>query len=763
MEAPYGTWESPITSKAITAGSVKLGGGLFVVRNPKTITTATHHEEDEDEDVSLLWLEGRPQEGGRNVLCRYVKGNDDDHHDDPPDHRVDVSPMGVNIRTRVHEYGGGSVVIANNGRIFVSEFDTQELCELQQKKKKKTTKEKTEDDNDDEWHLVPLMKKKDSPPPGQYRYADGVYHDGFIYTVREDHGEDGKAFPKDVQNTICAVEVDTGGHTTVMASGNDFYAAPRVFGTGSRHDDDNNEEKDPPPRVLAAYVTWNHPNMPWDATELRVMVVQRKSPSGSGGGGNEEAIVEVVEDVVIAGGVEGDDSIMQPLWHPISGDLYYLSDESGYYNLYRAQKKTTDDDDDGSSSLFHPPTRVWALDKDLGGAAPGWVFGQQGFTFLPDGRLAAVYQKEGASVLVLATVDGVDTITNVQEFGRDDGLPMMFGGLTPAGGGGGELYFMGGSPSTPTSLYQWNYETRGPAKLLICSSTNSSSSRYDEEGLISVPRQIEFQTANNRTAFGYYYAPKNDKYHCTTEPQGPPLLVKAHGGPTACTGTSFNPNIQFWTSRGFAILDVDYGGSTGYGKEYRRRLRRSWGVVDIEDVCHGAQCLVQEGLADGQRLCIDGGSAGGFTTLGALAFTNVFSAGCSLYGVSDLTVLAGDTHKFESRYLDGLVGRYPEEEATYKERSPIESVDQLSCPILLLHGDEDKIVPPNQAELMHAALIKKGIPTCFKLYPGEQHGFRKAEHMEDALDSELAFFGQVFGIHPIPGAIDLDIDNLPNH
>lgn len=227
----------------------------------------------------------------------------------------------------------------------------------------------------------------------------------------------------------------------------------------------------------------------------------------------------------------------------------------------------------------------------------------------------------------------------------------------------------------------------------------------------------------------------------------------------ACTGTSFNPQIQFWTSRGFAVLDVDYGGSTGYGRAYRRRLRGSWGIVDIDDVCAGANYLVNEGLADTDRLCIDGGSAGGYTTLGALAFRDVFKAGCSLYGIGDLTALAGDTHKFESRYLDGLVGRYPEDESTYKERSPIESVALLNCPILLLQGSEDKVVPPNQAIMMHEALLKKKIPTCLKIYEGEQHGFRKAENIEDALDSELAFYGRVFDID-IPNAVTLNIDNM---
>jgi len=237
--------------------------------------------------------------------------------------------------------------------------------------------------------------------------------------------------------------------------------------------------------------------------------------------------------------------------------------------------------------------------------------------------------------------------------------------------------------------------------------------------------------------------------------------VKAHGGPTACTSASFNPGIQFFTSRGFAVLDVDYGGSTGYGREYRRRLRGNWGIVDIDDVCAGAQYLVEQGLADPKRLAIDGGSAGGYTTLGALAFRDTFTAGCSLYGVADLAALAGDTHKFESRYLDGLVGRYPEDKAIYEERAPIKAVDRLSCPILLLQGDEDKIVPPNQAELMHAALLEKKLPCALKIYEGEQHGFRKAENIEDALNSELFFFSKVFGFQCAGDDIKpFAIDNL---
>jgi len=286
-----------------------------------------------------------------------------------------------------------------------------------------------------------------------------------------------------------------------------------------------------------------------------------------------------------------------------------------------------------------------------------------------------------------------------------------------------------------------------------------SSSASVDGGYVSTPTPVAFP-APLGTSYGFYYPPANAECECSKE-VAPPLLVKAHGGPTACTSTSFNPSIQFWTSRGFAVLDVDYGGSTGYGREYRRRLRKNWGVVDIDDVCAGAEHLVKQGLADPERLCIDGGSAGGYTTLGALAFKKVFSAGCSLYGVADLATLAGDTHKFESRYLDGLVGLYPEEAELYAERAPINHLEGLSCPVLLLQGDEDKVVPPNQAELMHKALLDKGLPCALKMYKGEQHGFRQAANIEDALLSEYYFYSQVFGFECVGDEVmPFPIDNM---
>eukprot|EP00566_Odontella_aurita_P008603 CAMPEP_0113561584 /NCGR_PEP_ID=MMETSP0015_2-20120614/20056_1 /TAXON_ID=2838 /ORGANISM="Odontella" /LENGTH=844 /DNA_ID=CAMNT_0000463393 /DNA_START=37 /DNA_END=2571 /DNA_ORIENTATION=+ /assembly_acc=CAM_ASM_000160 len=708
MDVPYGAWKSPITSKAITAGSVALGSLRVVV-------ASRDNAENSSSSSSLYWLEGRPREGGRYVLCRYSPDDPDRSERDA----VDATPAGSNARTRVHEYGGGGVSFGDDGgddgdgdgSIFYSDFDTQRLMKLNEGSDDEPPEALTPDDDH------------------RYRFADGRAVGETLYAVREDHADPA---PGGARNDIAAVNVDDGTMETV-AAGNDFYGAPRPSPDGTK----------------LAYVTWNHPNMPWDATELRVVdIIGGDGEGSSSSAGNES------EDHALIAGTDGDTSVLQPLWHPLTGDLYYISDESGYYNIYRARRM--DSSGSNSDEEAPPPVNVLPMEFDFGGSSPGWSLGEQGFDFLDDGRIVAAYNRDGATRLVVADVvnDGDGTATDVTEYSGDDGLPMQFDGVVPAGGGNDvdDVYFVGGSPRSPTSVYKWNLSTGGPAVALAC----SSSLKFDES-VISEPRPVEFPTVLG-TAYGYYYPPRNDAYESSSE-SAPPLLVKAHGGPTSCAGTSFNAAVQYWTSRGFAVLDVDYGGSTGYGREYRRRLRGSWGVVDIDDVCAGAQYLVDQGLADGDRLCIDGGSAGGYTTLGALAFRDVFTAGCSLYGIGDLTALAGDTHKFESRYLDGLVGPYPETEELYRRRSPIESVDALSCPILLLQGAEDRVVPPNQAEMMHDALKEKGIPTCLKMYEKEQHGFRIAENIEDALDSELAFFGRVFGID-VPDAVELDIVNM---
>ena len=699
--ARYGAWKSPITAKFITTSGVRLGGLSL------------------DDKDSLFWLEGRPQEGGRNAVVNF-KGMDAVGVSERG--AVDVTPKDVNVRTRVHEYGGGAYTQGPGGGIIYSEFQSQRLYWS-----------KTADDTP-----LCLTPQSDDAPDGRFRFADAcILPSGtHLVCVREDHSPTGDAKAADVVNEVVKVALDGSGEMAVLATGKDFYSNPRVSPDGS----------------TLAYVCWDHPAMPWDATELRVCALEAAEAAAATSGHTRVA------------GEDGDTSVLQPSWHPTSGALYYISDATGFWNLCRAPRM-------GSSGALGEPSPRCAAPVDFGGSSPGWVFGQQGFVFLPDGRCAAQYSDKDTGRSTLLTFEDSDddaaAEASTRRYGQADGLPPQFGSLTPASDGK-TLYFMGGSASEPGGVYQWAIPPAGTppapadasagpevaAKMLAC-----SSSQRLPEGYVSVPSLIEFPTTLG-TAFAYYYAPTNAEFESADE-AAPPLLVKAHGGPTGATSGAFNPAIQFWTSRGFAVLDVDYGGSTGYGREYRRRLCGAWGVVDIDDVCAGAQHLVAQGLADGDRLAIDGGSAGGYTTLGALAFKDVFTAGCSLYGVADLGVLAGDTHKFESRYLDGLVGPYPAMKSVYDERAPINAVDRLSCPILLLQGDEDKIVPPNQAELMHAALLDKGLPCALKMYEGEQHGFRKAENIEDALNSELYFYSRVFGFECAGDDIKpFKIDNL---
>jgi dipeptidyl aminopeptidase/acylaminoacyl peptidase len=318
---------------------------------------------------------------------------------------------------------------------------------------------------------------------------------------------------------------------------------------------------------------------------------------------------------------------------------------------------------------------------------------------------------------------------------------------------GDTVLFLGSSPTQVSALVQLNLAT-GDFSVL-----RQSSELAIDAGYISVPQAIEFPTSNGLTAHAFFYPPANRDFAAPAGEQ-PPLLVKSHGGPTASTGNSLRLPLQYWTSRGFAILDVNYGGSTGYGREYRQRLQGTWGIVDVEDCINGALYLAQKGLVDRDRLCISGGSAGGYTTLCALTFHDAFKAGASYYGVSDLEVLATDTHKFESRYLDGLIGKYPEQKDVYVARSPIHHTDRLSCPVAFFQGLEDKVVPPNQAEMMVEVLSQKGLPVAYVAFEEEQHGFRKAENIKRALDGEFYFYSRVFGYSCADAIEPMEIRNL---
>jgi dipeptidyl aminopeptidase/acylaminoacyl peptidase len=634
--APYGSWKSPITSDLIVAGSLRLG-------------------EIRLEGETVYWSEGRPTEGGRSVVVKRT-----------PDGQItDLTPAPLNVRTRVHEYGGGAFNILD-GALYFSNFADQRL-----------------------YRQVGEGAPEAITPEAPFRYADALWDEmnSRIVCVREDHSGDGH----EPVNQIVAIADD---EIKMLVGGNDFYASPRLSPNGSQ----------------LAWITWNHPNMPWDGTELWVAEVNSDGSLG--------------EAIKVAGGLT--ESIFQPEWSP-DGVLYFISDRTNWWNLYRWQN--------GSIEALCPKAAEFGL--------PQWVFAMTTYGFESAESLICTYTENGTQHLARFH-------TQTLELKEIETPYSSIGGLRVTSG---FAAFIGGSVAQPGAIALLNLATDNTTEI------RRSSDIIINPGYLSIPQVVEFPTEQGLTAYGFYYPPQNQDFSAPPN-ERPPLLVKSHGGPTAATSATFNPGIQYWTSRGIAVLDVNYGGSTGYGRAYRDRLKGQWGVVDVDDCVNGAKYLVAQGWVDGDRLCIDGGSAGGYTTLAALAFRDVFKAGASYYGVSDLTALATDTHKFEARYLDGLIGPYPEEAELYRMRSPINAVDQLSCPVIFFQGDEDKVVPPNQAEMMVKALKAKGLPVAYVLYEGEQHGFRKAENIKRTLDGELYFYAQVFGFELADRVEEVAIVNL---
>ncbi len=434
--------------------------------------------------------------------------------------------------------------------------------------------------------------------------------------------------------------------------------------------------------------------------------------------------------IAVAGGV--DESIFQPEWSP-DGILYFVSDRSNWWNLYRWR-----------GGQAEP---VFTLDAEF--ARPQWRLATPTYGFQSAGRIICTYTQGGfwyAGSIAIKSEDGPGSFTPIP-------IPYSEMGRGEIAIDSGKAVLVAGSPVEPYSLIKLNLST-GNAEVL-----RRSTSVVVDTNILSVPQSIEFPTEKGLSAHAFYYPPKNEAYMAPLG-ESPPLLVKSHGGPTGATGASLDLAIQYWTSRGFAVMDVNYGGSTGYGREYRQRLNGQWGIVDLDDCVNAARYLVERGLADGDRLAIDGGSAGGFTTLAVLTFRDVFHAGASYYGVSDLEALAKETHKFESRYLDSLIGPYPERRDLYLERSPIHHTGGLSCPLILFQGLEDKIVPPDQAESMYQAVKAKGLATAYLPFEGEQHGFRQAANIKRALDAELYFYSQVFGFTLADPVEPVAIDNL---
>ncbi|MEX0651749.1 MAG: prolyl oligopeptidase family serine peptidase, partial [Actinomycetota bacterium] len=544
---------------------------------------------------------------------------------------------------------------------------------------------------------------------GLHRFADGrMTADGARWIgVRERHAESGRV--ADVVNELVVVPLDGSVEPQIVAGGRDFYSSPRSSPDGSR----------------LSWLTWDLPWMPWDGCELWVGDL---APDGTLSGERHVA------------GTNGEESIWQPSWSP-GGDMVFASDRSGWWNLERIGGKDLESlhPANGSRVALHPQQAEFGY--------PQWVMGQASFVFLSDGRIACWYGDRGVQHLGLLDAETGELI--------DLDLPFTSFERGPAIAASGDgIAFIAGAPDLPSQVVWLDLGSRAAEVL------RESVEMPIEAAFVSAPRQIEFPTDGGVTAFAHAYVPTNPGFQA---PEGslPPLIVMSHGGPTSEATATLDLSIQFWTTRGFAVVDVNYGGSTGFGRAYRRRLNGNWGVVDTADCINAARSLVEAGEVDGERLVIRGGSAGGYTTLCALTFHDDFAAGTSRYGISDLEPFAtGDTHKFESRYEHTLIGPWPEATDLYRARSPIHSVDLLSTPMLLLQGDEDVVVPPSQSEIMVEALRAKGLPYAYLLFEGEQHGFRKAETIERAYEAELSFYGQVLGFDPAGDVPKLAIGNL---
>jgi dipeptidyl aminopeptidase/acylaminoacyl peptidase len=639
VTAPYGAWPSPISAATVAAGATPLS--QLALGND-----------------AIYWLAGRPSEGGRNTLLRHRGGE-----------TAELTPLPLNVRSRVHEYGGGAYAVAGGTVYFCHDGDRRLYRKL------------------GDAEPVPFTQ------PNRQRFADFAIDTarGRLIAVREQHPQD-PASHAHPDNTLCAVGFD--GAETVLVQGNDFYSSPRLSPDGRQ----------------LAWLSWDHPRMPWQGTELWLAPVRDDGTLGTA--------------LKVAGGA--DEAICQPEWAP-DGALYFVSDRSGWWNLYRHT--------DGG------PHAVCPMAAEFG--SPHWVFGNAMYGFTSATEIAATYIEQGVSKLAR-----IDTAT-----GKLTPVDTPYGEIRELKAGPGFVAVLAGSPVLPLELARIDLAT-GARDVLA-----QSIATAPDTGYLSVPQSISYPSANGRTAHAFYYPPANKDVQAPAGTK-PPVMVIGHGGPTSMTVNTLKLATQYWTSRGFGVLDVNYGGSTGFGRAYRDLLKGQWGVVDVEDCVAGARHLARQGLADPERLIIRGSSAGGLTTLCALTFHDVFKLGASYYGVSDLKGLDQESHKFESHYNEYLIAPAAQADAVYRQRSPIHHTGRLACPMIFFQGQDDMVVPPAQSTAMVQALKARGIPVAYVELEGEGHGFRQAGSIIRTLEAELYFYQRMFGLHAAGQAAPVDIHNL---
>lgn len=582
----------------------------------------------------IYWSEMRPNEGGR---CAIIKQSNNQQHE--------VLPKEFNARTRVHEYGGAAFTVAK-GTIYFVNFSDQRL------------------------YRMVSGKKPEALTQSGIRFADLKVTPYGIVAVAESHLNN----DHEPENFLALIHLET-GELQILAQGYDFYSSPAL-----NHD-----------YQKMAWLCWNHPNMPWDNTELWVADF-----SANG-----------LQNVQQIDAEQPEQAFFQPQWGP-QNQLVVASDKSNWWNLYQVQGT-------GLEQLF-------AVESEIG--RPLWNFGASTWGF---------YQED---ILCVYFSQGKNRLHRVKQ-GESVALDLPFTSFSQLRIAGEKVVFIGGNSLKPTAIV----ELKALKEPIIL---RENSPFVIDDGYLSQPEHITFHSSEGRVAYAYFYAPHNQDF--AAKEGLPPLIVKSHGGPTANCGADFNLDIQYWTSRGFAVVDVNYAGSTGYGRAYRKSLENNWGIYDVQDCANAALHLAQIQRVNSTQFAITGGSAGGYTTLAALAFTDTFQVGASLYGVSDCEALAKETHKFEARYLDRLIGPYPQMLTTYLARSPLYHVDKLTAPVIFFQGDEDKVVPLDQAQKMHDALKNKGILTELYVFKGEQHGFRQAQNRITVLEKMRQFFLTVWKI-----------------
>jgi len=637
--APFGSWSSPISIDLLLKGEMRLSASRW-------------------DGADLYWIEGRPDEDGRQVIVRRSADGA----------IADVTPRGFSARTRVHEYGGGDYAVSG-GTVWFTNFDDQRV-----------------------YRQDPGDAPRPISPEGDVRHADltlDAPHQR-VLAVREDHSRAGQ----EPVNTLVALDMDGERDAIVLASGNDFYSSPRLSPDGRR----------------LAWLTWNHPNMPWDGTELWV--------------GELDADGAMSSARKVAGGPS--ESICQPEWGP-KGELYFISDRTGWWNLYCARG--------------HRDEALCRADEEFGG--PQWVFGRSHYQVLDENEILCVHSP--SNVYKLSRLDLSTGVLSP--------VKLLYSFLDGVRVSGRKAVMFAASPTLSLRVLTVDLDTGAEEVVRATVTTHIDPNHF------SIPKPIEFATEGGVTGHALYYPPRNADFEGPTGAK-PPLVVHSHGGPTSAALPVYNLEYQYWTSRGFALVDVNYRGSTGYGREYRDMLRGEWGVADVDDCINAAQHLVDQGLADPEHVAITGGSAGGFTTLLALTKKDFFRSGASHFGVGDLESFRKETHKFESRYLETLVGPYPERADLYRERSAVNFADHLSCPIILFQGLDDRVVPPDQSEEFVAACRAKKLPYAYIAFEGEQHGFRRAPNIRRSIDAEFYFYSRIFGFEPADAIEPVTIENF---